>query len=93
MIRYPGTQLFVDQSIDVGVHHLDAAIKSADGPVVVAGLSEGSMVIDREQARLLNDPNAPPPDQVTFVIFGDPGPAFCRCCRTVRTFRWWASPR
>ena len=39
---------------------------------MVAGLSEGSMVIDHEQARLLNDPDAPPADQVTFIIFGNP---------------------
>ena len=30
------------------------------------------MVIDHEQARLLNDPDAPPADQVTFIIFGNP---------------------
>ena len=72
VIKYPGTPILVDQSIGRGVDNLDAAIKSADGPIVVAGLSEGSMVIDHEQARLLNDPDAPPADQVTFVIFGNP---------------------
>ena len=72
VIKYPGTPIFVEQSIGRGVDNLDAAIKSAEGPIVVAGLSEGSMVIDHEQARLLNDPDAPPADQVTFIIFGNP---------------------
>ncbi len=72
VIKYPGTPILVEQSIGRGVDNLDAAIKSAEGPIVVAGLSEGSMVIDHEQARLLSDPDAPPADQVTFIIFGNP---------------------
>ena len=72
LVKYPGTPILAEQSIGRGVDNLDAAIKSADGPIVVAGLSEGSMVIDHEQARLLNDPEAPPADQVTFIIFGNP---------------------
>ncbi len=72
VIKYPGTPILAEQSIARGVDNLDAAIKSADGPIVVAGLSEGSMVIDHEQRRLLDDPEAPPPDQVTFIIFGNP---------------------
>ena len=43
-----------------------------DGPGTVLGLSEGAMVVNAVQARLASDPNAPPPDQLTFAVFGDP---------------------
>ena len=43
-----------------------------DGPGTVLGLSEGAMVVNAVQARLATDPNAPPPDQLTFAVFGDP---------------------
>jgi hypothetical protein len=41
-------------------------------PVVVAGLSEGTIVIDREEAYLAGLPNAPSPNLVTFVEFANP---------------------
>ena len=42
------------------------------GPGTVLGLSEGAMVVNAVQARLATDPNAPPPDQLSFAVFGDP---------------------
>jgi hypothetical protein len=43
-----------------------------DGPGTVFGLSEGAMVVNAVQARLAADPYAPPPDQLSFAVFGDP---------------------
>jgi len=61
------------QSVDIGTNNLDGGIRSTSGPVVVTGLSQGTLALDAEQARLANDPNAPPPGQITFIKAGDPG--------------------
>ena len=61
----------VGESVDVGADNLDAAIRSG-GRGKAIGLSEGSLVLEAEQARLANDPTAPPPDQLSFAMFGDP---------------------
>jgi hypothetical protein len=61
----------VGESVDEGAVNLDAAIRSG-GRGTAIGLSEGSLVVDAEQARLANDPTAPPPDQLNFATFGDP---------------------
>jgi diacyltrehalose acyltransferase len=60
------------ESIATGAENLDAAIKGGSGPAVSIGLSEGTLVLDTEQARLANDPAAPPPDQLSFTVFSDP---------------------
>ncbi len=62
-----------DESFAIGVANLDAAIKGASGPIVVAALSEGSLVVDREQAKLVNDPTAPPASSLTFIVSGGLG--------------------
>ena len=61
----------VGESIPVGTDNLDAAIRKG-GRGTAIGLSEGCLVLDAEQARLANDPTAPPPDQLNFATFGDP---------------------
>jgi hypothetical protein len=61
----------VGESVDEGAGNLDAAIRNG-GRGTAIGLSEGSLVLDAEQARLANDPTAPPPDQLNFATFGDP---------------------
>jgi diacyltrehalose acyltransferase len=61
----------VGESVDEGAGNLDAAIRNG-GRGTAIGLSEGSLVLDAEQARLANDPTAPPPDQLSFATFGDP---------------------
>ncbi|OBK21789.1 PE-PPE domain-containing protein [Mycobacterium asiaticum] len=61
----------VGESVVVGADNLAAAI-SAGGPGTVIGLSEGALVLDELQARLATDPNAPPPEHLTFNTFGDP---------------------
>ena len=63
----------VGESVVVGTDNLDAAIRgSASGRDVAVGLSEGTLVLDAEQARLAHDPTAPPPDQLSFTMFGPP---------------------
>ncbi|OBI87050.1 acyltransferase PE [Mycobacterium asiaticum] len=61
----------VGESVVVGADNLDAAIRQG-GPGTAIGLSEGALVLDELQARLATDPNAPPPDQLSFATFGDP---------------------
>jgi 3'-(hydroxy)phthioceranyl-2'-palmitoyl(stearoyl)-2-O-sulfo-trehalose (hydroxy)phthioceranyltransferase len=80
IINYPGSfwpvtglnSPTVNSSVNTGTRNLDAAIRSTDGPIDVAGLSQGTLALDREQARLANDPTAPPPGQLTFIKAGDP---------------------
>ncbi len=81
-VPYPGTvrpltganSPTLAQSVATGNNNLDAMIRRTDGPIVVPGLSQGTLVLDAEQARLANDPTAPPPDQLTFMKFSDPSP-------------------
>jgi hypothetical protein len=68
----------VGESVAVGTNNLDAVIRSTSGPIVVIGLSQGTLVLDAEQARLASDPNAPPPDHITFIKAGDPGHLLAR---------------
>lgn len=63
--------LTLGQSIAVGVANLDAAIRSTPGSKVAAGISGSSQIIDEEMRRLAKDPNAPAPDQLSFVVIGD----------------------
>jgi hypothetical protein len=64
----------VGESVVIGKDNLDTAIRgTTEGPALAVGLSEGALVLDAEQARLAQDPTAPPPDQLSFSVFGDPG--------------------
>ena len=65
----PGT---IGKHITEGTDNLDAAIKALTGPADIVGQSQGSMVLNEEQARLENDPTAPAADQLTFLLFADP---------------------
>lgn len=62
----------VGASIAMGADNLDADIKNTQGPIVVPALSQGSMVVDAEKARLARDPHAPSPDRLRFIQTGDP---------------------
>ena len=70
----PFGPMTVGQSIRVGQGNLDPVLKqqAGHGPVVVAGVSQGAMVLDAERAALATDPAAPPPGTVQFVEFGNP---------------------
>ncbi|KAA0097945.1 PE-PPE domain-containing protein [Mycolicibacterium sp. P1-18] len=83
-LNYPGqlgivsgpNALTADQSTALGQQLLHALIldqlKKGE-PVAVAGLSEGTLVIDRELAYLqsLKEEDAPSRDALTFYVFGD----------------------
>ena len=60
------------ESVGAGTNNLDSAIRGTDGPIVVTGLSQGTLALNAEQARLANDPNAPAPDDLTFIRAADP---------------------
>ena len=71
---YPGLGLdgpSIGQSVAEGADNVIETIHR-DGPGTVLGLSEGAMVVNAVQARLATDPNAPPKDQLSFAVFGDP---------------------
>ncbi len=83
VVNYPATAGLVsglraptaDQSFAIGQQALNTDILNATAggqSVVVTGLSEGTIVIDREEAYLAAAPNAPSPSQVTFVEFANP---------------------
>lgn len=80
VIRYPRTAgplfgpnaPYADESIATGVDLTKTAIHKADGQMVVAGLSLGSITADAVQRSLDADPNRPPSDRVTFIVSGDP---------------------
>ncbi|WP_006241765.1 acyltransferase PE [Mycolicibacterium tusciae] len=61
----------VGESVDEGAPNVIAAIREG-GPGTAIGLSEGAMVLNEVQARLAYDPAAPPPDQLSFAMYGDP---------------------
>ncbi|MDT5008776.1 MAG: diacyltrehalose acyltransferase, partial [Mycobacterium sp.] len=61
----------IGESVDVGEGNLEGAIRNG-GPGTAIGLSEGALVLDAVQARLANDPTAPPPDRLSFATYGDP---------------------
>lgn len=56
----------------VSLHDQIRNAASSGGPVVIAGLSMGTLVINSELAYLSSDPAAPPPDQLSFAMFGGP---------------------
>jgi 3'-(hydroxy)phthioceranyl-2'-palmitoyl(stearoyl)-2-O-sulfo-trehalose (hydroxy)phthioceranyltransferase len=80
VIPYPGSfwpvtginSPTVGKSVQTGTNNLDSAIRRTNGPIYAAGLSQGTLALDQERARLAADPHAPPPDQITFIRAGDP---------------------
>lgn len=61
----------VGESVDEGEVNLESRIR-AGGPGTAIGLSEGALVLNAVQARLAGDPTAPPPDSLSFAMYGDP---------------------
>ncbi len=61
----------IGESVDEGAGNVIRAVDEG-GPGTVLGLSEGAMVLNAVQARLAGDPNAPPPDRLSFAVYGDP---------------------
>src|ERR1700758_1061417 len=64
-----------DTSLNIGQAALNTSILNAVSsgqPVVVTGLSMGTIVIDREITYLDTDPSAPSPSKLTFIEFATP---------------------
>jgi len=76
-VDYPASLIdpSADTSLNIGQAALNTSIfnaVSSGQPVVVTGLSMGTIVIDREITYLDADPSAPPPSKLTFIEFGTP---------------------
>ena len=61
----------IGESVDEGEGNLERRMREG-GPGTAIGLSEGALVLEAVQARLANDPSAPPRDQISFATYGDP---------------------
>lgn len=61
----------VGESVDIGTPNVVNAVRQG-GQGTVIGLSEGAMVLNDVQAKLAYDPAAPPRDQLSFAMYGDP---------------------
>lgn len=66
------------RSIAVGVAELEAAVRATDGPITVAGTSQGAMVVQQAEAELDDDPAVG--SDTTFIIVGDPNLGLFRDC-------------
>lgn len=64
--------LTLNQSVTAGLETMDAAIRSTPGPKIVIGASGSTLVVAGEMRRLAGDPGAPPADDLSFVVLGDP---------------------
>jgi hypothetical protein len=79
VVRYPRTAgpvfgpnvPYADESIAIGVDLTTEEIRKAEGPMLVAGLSFGSITADAVQRAIDADPERPDPDQLTFIVSGD----------------------
>jgi diacyltrehalose acyltransferase len=56
----------------IATSNLDNAVRGGTAPAAAVGLSQGSLALDQEQARLANDPTAPARDMLQFTTIGDP---------------------
>lgn len=63
--------LTLGQSAAVGLDTMAAAVRDTPGQKIVLGASGSTVVVDDLMRRLANDPNAPSPDEISFVVMGD----------------------
>jgi len=63
----------IGEAAHVATGNLDAALRrDGSSRASVVGLSQGTLGLDGEMARLANDPNAPARDKLTFTEIGNP---------------------
>lgn len=72
-VEYPAS--LGPRSIDRGVAELDRMLKSTPGPKIVLAHSQGAQVASRWMREHANDPDAPGPDELTFILTGNPARA------------------
>jgi hypothetical protein len=66
--------LTLGQSVLVGIPFLESEVRKAlatGEPVKIVGISAGAFVVDEVLRRWADDPAAPDPSKVTFVVIGD----------------------
>lgn len=63
----------MDESEQEGLAVLDRAIKTTPGKKIVFAYSQGAEIVSLLKRKLLNDPDAPPPEELSFVLIGNPG--------------------
>lgn len=63
----------MDQSEQQGLAVLDKAIKTTPGKKIVFAYSQGAEIVSMEKRNLLTDPEAPPANELSFVVIGNPG--------------------
>lgn len=73
-IAYPAAIFGMDRSIAVAAAGVAQAVADTDGPLVVAGFSQGAIALVYEKQRLMATPaeQRPDADRLTFVTVGDP---------------------
>lgn len=69
-VRYPAS--LASHSISTGVEALDAAMRATAGPLIVLAHSQGAQVVSHWLRQHADDPTAPSPDRLTFVLTGNP---------------------
>lgn len=69
-VYYPAS--FANNSISNGVANLNAALRSTPGQKIVLAHSQGAQVASRWMRKHAKDPAAPKPNELTFVLFGNP---------------------
>lgn len=69
-IQYPASS--EPDSIALGVEAADDWARSTPGPKIIFGMSEGSQVASDLIDQYADDPTAPPPSELMFVLIGNP---------------------
>lgn len=69
-VDYPAS--LARDSIDNGVSALDALIDATPGPKLVFGHSQGAQVASRWLRTHAGDPDAPPAEELSFLLIGNP---------------------
>ena len=73
-VDYPASIFGMDKGVATGLDNLDAAMAGVEGPVLIAGFSQGAEVAAAEKARIMALPpeDRPAADQLSFIVIGDP---------------------
>jgi hypothetical protein len=76
-VPYPRSGTGMDASIDVGANAIVDILDEADGPVRIAGVSQGALAIASAKRKImaLDEADRPDADEVVFVAIGDPSSA------------------
>lgn len=69
-VRYPAS--IGPQTISKGVRALDNAMRDTPGPLIVLAHSQGAQVASHWMREHANDPTAPAPNRVMFILLGNP---------------------